>query len=108
MREIAAALPEGRRDEALRQAALGDYLMHACQTTVNVKRGRRAFRKNDRAEVERLAKLEYANAEAALAAVDADSRLGWLCSSGYTGGRVQIEWKLRKMREIYGAEKLKP
>ena len=104
MREIAATLPKGRRDEAVRQAALGDYLMHACQTTVNVKRGRRAFRRNDRAEVERLAKLEYANAEAALAAVDVDSRLGWLCSSGYTGGRAQIEWKLRKMRELYGDE----
>lgn len=38
------------------------------------------------------------------AAVDTDSRLGWLCSSGYTGGRAQIEWKLRKMRELYGDE----
>lgn len=101
MREIAASLPEGRRDEAVRQAALGDYLMHACQTVINVKRGRQAFRKGDRAEVERIARLEYANAEQALADVDADSRLGWLCSSGYTGGRPQIEWKLRKMRELY-------
>ena len=42
------------------------------------------------------------NAKSALAAVDADSRLGWLASSGYTGSRPQIEWKLRKMRELYG------
>jgi len=102
MRAIAATLPEGRREEAERQAALGLYLKCACQTVVNVKRGRRAFRKGNRAEVERIARLEYANASEALAAVDADSRLGWLCSSGYTGGRPQIEWKLRKMRECYG------
>jgi len=103
MRTIAAVLPEDRRTEALRQAALGIYLKCACQTTVNLKRGRQAFRKGDRAEVERIARREYANAREALSAVDADSRLGWLCSSGYTGGRPQIEWKLRKMRELYGA-----
>ena len=103
MQAIAASLPEGRRDAALRQAALGAYLKCACQTVVNVKRGRQAFRRGDRAEVERIARLEYANAVEALSAVDTDSRLGWLCSSGYTGSRPQIEWKLRKMRELYGA-----
>ena len=101
-RRIAAALPEGRRDEAVRMAALGEYLMRACLTTLNLKKGRIAWRKGDRAEVERLAKAEYANAEAALKVVDEDSRLGWLASSDYTGGRAQIEWKLRKMRELYG------
>ena len=50
----------------------------------------------------RWAWAEYANASAALALVDEDSRLGWLASSGYTGGRAQIEWKLRRMRETYG------
>ena len=53
-------------------------------------------------QIEALAKAEYANAKSALEAVDADSRLGWLASSGYTGSRPQIEWKLRKMRELYG------
>ena len=76
--------------------------MRACQTVVHLKKGRIAWRKGDRAEVERLAHAEYANAEAALAVVDEDSRLGFLVSSGYTGGRAQIEWKLRKMRELYG------
>ena len=102
-RGIAASLPEGRRAKAVRMAALGEYLMHACQTVVNLKRGRIAWRNGDRREVERLARAEYANAKAALRAVDEDSRLGWLASSGYTGGRAQIEWKLRKMRELYGA-----
>ena len=102
MKAIAASLPEGRRAEAVRQAALGTYLKCACQTVVNMKRGRQAFRLGDRAEVERIARLEYANAKSALTAVDADSRLGWLCSSGYTGSRSQIEWKLRKMRKLYG------
>ena len=101
-RMIAASLPDGRRDEAVRMAALGEYLMRACLTAVHVKRGRIAWRKGDRAEVLRLARAEYANAKAALAAVDADSRLGWLASSDYTGSRAQIEWKLRKMRELYG------
>ena len=101
-RRIAASLPEGRRGVAVRMAALGEYLMHACQTVVNLKRGRIAWRGGDRAEVERLARAEYANASAALNVVDEDSRLGWLASSGYTGGRAQIEWKLRKMRELYG------
>ena len=100
-REIADSLPEGRRDEAMRQMALGEYLMRTCLTVVHLKRGRIAWRTGDRTEVERLARAEYANAEAALAAVDVDSRLGFLVSSGYTGGRAQIEWKLRKMRELY-------
>ena len=102
-REIAASLPAGRRDEAVRMAALGAYLGCACETTANLKKGRIAWRKGDRAAVEALARAEYANAESALEAVDADSRLGWLASSGYTGSRPQIEWKLRKMRELYGA-----
>ncbi len=101
-REIASSLSEGRRDEAVRQAALGEYLMRACLTTLHLKKGRMAFQKGDRAEVERLAREEYANAKAALGVVDTDSRLGYLVSSGYTGGRAQIEWKLRKMRELYG------
>ena len=63
---------------------------------------RMAWRKGDRAAVLLLARDEYANAQAALKAVDEDSRLGWLASSGYTGSRPQIEWKLRKMRELDG------
>ncbi|MDE3275007.1 MAG: hypothetical protein PUJ80_03170 [Verrucomicrobiota bacterium] len=101
-RAIAASLPEGRRDEAVRQAALGEYLMRTCLTVVHLKKGRKAWRAGDRGEVEALARAEYANASAALALVDEDSRLGWLASSGYTGGRAQIEWKLRRMRETYG------
>ena len=104
-REIADSLPEERRNEAVRQAALGEYLMRTCQTVVHLKKGRIAWRKGDRAEVNRLAHAEYSNAEAALAVVDEDSRLGFLVSSGYTGGRAQIEWKLRKMRELYGGSK---
>ena len=103
-RRIAASLPEGRRDEAVRMAALGEYLMRACLTASNLKKGRIAWRKGDRTAVNALAKIEYANAKAALKVVDEDSRLGWLASSDYTGGRPQIEWKLRKMRELYGAD----
>ena len=88
-------------------AALGEYLMHACRTVVNLKKGRIAWRQGDRRRVLELAKDEYANAEAALKVVDEDSRLGWLASSDYTGSRPQIEWKLGRMRELYGRELLK-
>lgn len=101
-RTIAASLPEGRRDEATRMAALGEYLMRSCLTVVHLKKGRIAWRKGDHAEIERLAKTEYANAEAALKVVDEDSRLGWLASSDYTGSRAQIKWKMDKMRALYG------
>ena len=105
-REIIASLPASRRGEALRMAALGQFLKCATRTALNVKEGRRAFRAGDRETVLRFARLEYANALEALEAVDADSRLGYLVSSGYTGSRPQIEWKLGKMRELYG-EKIK-
>ena len=49
-----------------------------------------------------LARDEYANAEAALALVDTDSQLGWEPTMDYCGGREQIEWKLKRMRENYG------
>lgn len=100
--EIADSLAPGQRDEARRMAALGTYLGCACETAANLKKGRIAWRAGNRAAVVELARKEYANAASALAAVDADSRLGWLASSGYTGSRPQIEWKLRKMRELYG------
>lgn len=103
-REIAATLPPGRAGDAVRMAALGEYLSRTCRTAYHLKKGRIAHRKGDRAEVMRLAKAEYANASAALRLVDEDSRLGWLASSDYTGSRPQIEWKLRKMRELYGED----
>ena len=106
-REIAVTLREPARTEANRMAALGEYLMHACRTVVNLKKGRIAWRQGDRRRVLELAKDEYANAEAALRVVDEDSRLGWLASSDYTGSRPQIEWKLGRMRELYGRELLK-
>ena len=101
-RDIAASMPPGRRTAARRLAALGEYLSRTCRTAANLKKGRIAWRKGDRAAVLALAKAEYANALGALECVDEDSRLGWLASSDYTGSRPQIEWKLRKMRELYG------
>jgi hypothetical protein len=95
-------MPPGRKTAARRLAALGEYLSRTCRTAANLKKGRIAWRKGDRAAVLALAKDEYANALGALEYVDEDSRLGWLASSDYTGSRPQIEWKLRKMRELYG------
>ena len=107
-RKIGSSISGPQRDYALRMAALGDYLMRASDTVVNLKRARIAWRNSDRAEVIRIAKKEYANALGALKSVDFDSRLGWLASSGYTGGRAQIEWKLRKMRKLYGESIAEP
>ena len=53
------------------------------------------------------AKAEYANATAALALVEEDSRLGWEPSMEYVGGPEQIRWKLARMEKLYGADKLK-
>ena len=103
-REIAYSAPPSREICARRMAALGEYLSRTCLTAYHLKKGRIAWRKGDREEVMKLARAEYANAAAALKLVDEDSRLGWLASSDYTGSRPQIEWKLKKMRELYGDE----
>ncbi|MBO7721967.1 MAG: hypothetical protein J6T01_06140 [Kiritimatiellae bacterium] len=106
-RRISAAETGRRRAKALEMADYGDYFAAAVRTAVNVKRGAVAFRKGDRAALLAAAKAEYANASAAVALVERNSRLGWEPSMEYCGGPVQIRWKLSLMEKIYGKENLK-
>ncbi len=103
-----------RRVRARKIAGLGEFLGRTCRTAINVKSATQAEdvilsktatpeeKKAAREKIVALAEDEYENAKAALPLVDADSRLGWEPSMEYCGGREQIEWKLRRMEELYG------
>ena len=103
---MAGRLSGRRRGCALEMANLAGYLAASCRTAVNVKRGAIAFRAGDKAALLSAARAEYANARAALAFVEADSRLGWEPSMEYCGGPEQIRWKLSLMEKFYGKENL--
>ena len=99
---IAASLPPSRSFKAERMAGLGRFFERTIITAINVKRGAIAHRDGDKATVLAWAKKEYANAKAALALVEADSRLGWEPSMEYVGGAEQVRWKLKRMEDLYG------
>lgn len=101
---IANSLPDGRAEKARRMAALGRYMQRTVITAINVKHGAIAHRANDKAEVLKWAKREYANAKAALPLVEYDSRLGWEPSMEYVGGPEQIRWKLDRMERTYSPD----
>jgi len=105
LRGFAEELAGGRRKRALREAGVAEYIGRCFLTCANVKEATLAERDGDRAKVLRLAHDEYENARAALPLDDFDSRLGWEPSMRYRGARPQIEWKLRRMEELYGNEK---
>lgn len=99
---IAASLPPSRSFKAERMAGLGRFFERTIITAINVKRGAIAHRAGDKTAVLEWAKKEYANAKAALALVEADSRLGWEPSMEYVGGAEQVRWKLKRMEDLYG------
>ena len=113
LKRAAESLDGARRKKALRIANLGEFMGRTCRTAVNVKSAAAeenivlgksstaAEKAAAKAKIIELARDEYANAEAALPLVDADSRLGWEPTMDYCGGREQIEWKLKRMRENY-------
>lgn len=101
---IANSLPDGRAEKARRMATLGRYMQRTVITAINVKHGAIAHRANDKAEVLKWAKREYANAKAALPLVEYDSRLGWEPSMEYVGGPDQIRWKLERMEKTYSPD----
>ena len=68
-------------------------------TTIHMQLGALAWERGDWAALLDTARAERANAVAALALVDADSRLGFECSMEYVGARDQIEWKIRRIDE---------
>lgn len=98
----AAGLTGRQCAKALKMANFGRYLARTVQTGLNLKRGAQAWEAKDRAALLSVARDEYANAKAAIPLVETDSRLGWEPTMEYGGGREQIEWKLRKMEDLYG------
>lgn len=101
-RAMAAGLSGRQSQKAAKMAVLGEYLGRTVLTGINMKRGALAWEAGDKKALAEIAREEYANAEAALKLVDADSRLGFECSMEYCGGREQIEWKLARMKKLYG------
>ena len=55
-----------------------------------------------RKKVVAIARKEYASTLAVRRLVTKDSRLGWEPRMKYYGGIEQIDWKLRRMEELYG------
>ena len=88
--------------KAREMSVLGEYIGRSVRTAINLKRGALAWEAKDRAALLSVARDEYANAKAAIPLVETDSRLGWEPTMEYGGGREQIEWKLRKMEDLYG------
>lgn len=103
-REAAKGLSGCQRKKALQMANFGEYLGRTVATGLNLKRGAQAWERRDMDAVKAVASEEYANAEATLSLVDADSRLGWEPTMEYCGSRAAIEWKLRKMKDLYWPE----
>lgn len=100
-------VPEMKRENANRLAALGEYYFHTVATMKNVKRfflAGRAIRTEDAAgraaALEVMAGIldeETANVRAAIPAVEIDSRLGWEPTIGYIADRAGLEWKLEQL-----------
>ena len=113
LKSAANTLDGARKKKAMRIANLGEFMGRTCRTAVNVKsatalenivlneKSTSAEKAAAKAKIIELARDDYENAKAALPLVDADSRLGWEPTMDYCGGREQIEWKLKRMRENY-------
>jgi hypothetical protein len=111
---FAGSLAGERRVRAVRQAGVVEYIGRSFITAANVKAAALAERvvgddkstpgqkAAAKAEIRRLAEIEYANTAAALPLVESDSMLGFECANKYIGGRDRIVWKLRHMEKLYG------
>ncbi len=102
LRQIAAGLTGRRREEALRQAGLGEYLGRTALTGAHLKAGARIMRNGgDRAALAEIAADEYGNTVAARDLVARDSTLGFEATMDYLGHLEQFDWKLARMRELW-------
>jgi hypothetical protein len=101
--------PEKKLEEAGRLLGLNEFIVHMIQTAIHVKRWwqlkQKLFNEADPRLAERvldelvkLAEEEIANAEAAIAHVEADSRLGWEPSMEYMTDPERIRWKIAQTR----------
>ncbi len=104
------------KNEALeRLINLGKFFENTLVTTLHAKQFYAAKCKltvaQEPAEIEalfdelfRIANAEYANVEATIPLVEADSRLGWEPSMEYIGDKANLEWKLGQLRFIIDKE----
>ncbi len=107
---IVDSLPERKRDNARRIAALGHFVSNAARTTVNTKNWhkRKVELKNIaasetpdkarievlKAEMKEIAAAEIQNALDTVQYVEFDSRLGFEPSMEYMTDKAHIEWKI--------------
>ena len=103
LRALAPGLSGRRREMALRQAGLGEYLGRTLLTGIHLKEAARIMRNGkDRAALCEIAASEYANALSARDLVARDSTLGFEVTMDYLGHLEQFDWKLERMRKLYG------
>ena len=121
VRSALALMPERKRLEGERQAALGEFILHSIRTTIHVKQwwllNTRLLASGQKEEMldilEQLRKLaadEIQNARETIPAVELDSRLGWEPSMEYVCDKWHLEWKIRQvnsaLREIADYQKM--
>ena len=115
MRQAIRAAPKQKREIGARQDLLAQFMANTMGTTIHVKEW---WRLNQRLLVEEnrqkahaildalvtVAQAELANAEATIALVEGDSRLGWEPTMDYMCDRPHLEWKLRQVRHVLDHE----
>jgi hypothetical protein len=106
---------ESKRENGMRMAVLGEFILRCVWTTVHVKQWwklRQELRavgdESERTEVVTrmriLAEAEILNAEETIPLVDYDSRLGWEPSMEYMTDRAHLEWKIAQVRHVLDVE----
>lgn len=108
---VIPSLPERKKDNARRMAALAHFVSRAAHTAVNVKEWHKrkvrllagiddpAEKAQVIAEMRDIGRREIANARAVIPCVEYDSRLGFEPSMEYMCDRAHIEWKLGVTRQ---------
>ena len=114
LRSAIERIPEKKRDNALRIAAVAEYIRNSIRTAISVKEfykrkealldthGEERNRLVD--EMIGLCKDEVANAKATIPLVEFDSRLGYEPSMEYIGDADHINWKLGLIKEVIEKE----
>ncbi len=108
LRAALPKIPERKRPDGERLAALGEYILHSVRTTLNVKQWwllntklQAATNKQEMLtileQLEELAAKEIQNARETIPAVELDSRLGWEPSMEYVCDKWHLEWKIRQV-----------
>ena len=103
-------IPERKKDNALRIAAVAEYIRNSIRTSISVKefyKRKEALLETHGEERNKLVdemigfcKDEVENAKATIPLVEFDSRLGYEPSMEYMCDRAHIEWKLDQIKNV--------